>query len=45
MLRLYAPRDVEALLERTGFRWERLGGYDTFAFLAGWYGYAATRPA
>lgn len=43
VLRLYAPEDVEALLTRIGFGWERLRGYDDFDFPEGWHAYAATK--
>jgi len=43
LLRLYAPDDVEPLLTRIGFTWERLCRYDGFDFLPGWYAYAAKK--
>jgi aminoglycoside 6'-N-acetyltransferase I len=43
VLRLYAPGDVEDLLTRTGFAWERLARYDSFDFPAGWHAYAAIK--
>lgn len=44
-LRLYAPEQVEALLTRSGFGWERLASYTDFVFPVGWHGYVARKPA
>ncbi len=44
VLRLYAPEDVERLLEQAGFEWERLGAYADFVFPAGWHAYLARKP-
>jgi aminoglycoside 6'-N-acetyltransferase I len=43
VLRLYDPRAVEQLLERTGFAWERLPAYDGASAGAGWHAFAAFR--
>jgi aminoglycoside 6'-N-acetyltransferase I len=42
-LRLYAPEEVEALLTRIGFSWERLERYDDFELKPGWHAYAAAK--
>lgn len=42
-LRLYRPEEVVSALECAGFAVERLKAYADFAFLPGWFGFAATR--
>ena len=42
-LRLYAPDQIEAALDRAGFGWERLAGYHDLPLGSGWHAYAA-RP-
>lgn len=44
-LRLYAPGDVEAALDRAGFAWERLERYGAFKLLPAWNAYAAVKVA
>jgi hypothetical protein len=43
VLRLYAPEDIEALLTKTGFIWQRLARYADFDLLPAWHAYAARR--
>jgi hypothetical protein len=45
LLRLYTPNEVETLLTRMGFGWERLHRYDHFELSPGWHAYAAIRGA
>lgn len=45
LLRTYAPEDIEALLTRTGFTWQRLNRYADFELMPGWHAYAATKRA
>lgn len=45
VLRTYAPDEIEALLARTGFTWQRLNRYADFELAPGWHAYAATKRA
>lgn len=38
---LYEPERLEALLDGTGFSWERLAAYRDTGFLPGWHGFVA----
>jgi aminoglycoside 6'-N-acetyltransferase I len=43
VLRLYTPEAVEARLDRAGFSWERLPGYDGLDVRPGWHAFAAVK--
>lgn len=44
-LKLYRPVDVDRLLTRLDFVWQRLDRYADFSLLPGWHAYVAQRPA
>ena len=44
-LKLHRPVDVERLLTRLDFVWQRLDRYADFSLLPGWHAYVAQRPA
>jgi SAM-dependent methyltransferase len=44
-LQLYQPEQIERLLSRCGFEWERLSAYADFPLLPGWHAFFATKKA
>jgi SAM-dependent methyltransferase len=45
VLQLYQPDQIEGLLTRCGFEWERLSAYADFPLLPGWHAFLAARNA